>query len=109
MGASATKMMFVNVPYDQVFQASGQALFMAGAKVNSADYNTGVYTASFGVGMRSWGENMTVFIGRTEIGCSLNIRSECINPIQLMDWGKNNQNIQTLTRELSRILQVPVY
>jgi hypothetical protein len=109
MAASATRMLMVNAPFERIYAMMGMALANAGGMVKSYDPNYRMFSASFGMGFTSWGENMTIVCIPTPTGCSLNVTSECALPTQLIDWGKNDGNIVKLATELSRLLQVPVF
>jgi hypothetical protein len=53
--------------------------------------------ASTGLGMRSWGEKVTIeFISED----SISITSTCALPTQCLDWGKNKANVELLMAEI---------
>jgi len=49
----------------------------------------------------SWGEDITVQLGPD--GYLESIKSKCSFPLQLFDWGKNRENVDSLTQELKRL------
>jgi hypothetical protein len=109
MAANAEKMVYIDLPFEQVYLVLGTALTNMGAKIKSADQTSGVLTASRGASLSSWGETITISPYRTPRGCSLKIKSECSLPTQIFDWGKNSENINRFAIELSSLLQVPIY
>ena len=50
----------------------------------------------WGASFKSYGEKVTVTLTPTAAGTDINIHSECGMPTQLMDGGKNRQNIERL-------------
>ncbi|GEM_PF-1658739 len=108
MAANSTRMLYINLPFETVYPVIGMALTNIGAKLKNVDPNTGLFFATCGFTLTSYGENITIQPYRTPTGCSLNVKSECSIPTQIIDWGKNTENINKLAFELSRILQVPI-
>jgi hypothetical protein len=108
MAANATRMLYINLPFETVYPVIGMALTNIGATLKNVDPNTGRFFATRGFSLTSYGENITIQPYRTPTGCSLDVKSECSVPTVIIDWGKNTENITKLAFELSRILQVPV-
>lgn len=55
-----------------------------------------------GMGLTSWGENISVILvpaGETQTTAA--VRSECALPTQIIDWGKNKENVTKLIQFLS--------
>ena len=53
-----------------------------------------------GMNVWSWGESVRVTVYSDGHVTAL---SKCVLPLQLMDWGKNYENIQSLKRVLSQM------
>ena len=109
MAASVEKMLFIDLPFEQVYGVIGSALQQIGATISYVDPHSCIFVASRKVSMTSWGETITISPFRTSKGCSLRIKSECSLPTQLIDWGKNNENIKNFSFALSKILNTPIY
>ena len=65
------------------------------------------YRFHHGTTFTSWGEKITITLKRiNEVSTSLDIHSECGMPTQIIDWGKNRQNVcniyEYIERELKR-------
>jgi hypothetical protein len=60
-------------------------------------------SAKTGMSLRSFGESIQVDIKTLEIGCQINIDSRCSMPSTLVDWGKNQNNIDEFFAELERL------
>ena len=85
---------------DEVFQACMRAVSQCGFRVADSDPETGQIEAKARMGMRSWGENITINIsaeGRADI------KSSC-RGIQLIDYGKNKANVNALFSALGLLL-----
>ena len=86
---------------DRVFDACMKAVPHCGFRVAAADPAYGHIEAKASVGLRSWGENITITVapdGRTDI------RSAC-RGIQLVDYGKNKANVTALFTAIGQFLQ----
>jgi len=60
-------------------------------------------SAKTGISLRSFGEIIQVDIKTLEIGCQINIDSRCSMPSTLVDWGKNQNNIDEFFAQLERL------
>jgi hypothetical protein len=60
-------------------------------------------SAKTGMSFRSFGETIQVDIKTLEIGCQINIDSRCSMPSTLVDWGKNQHNIDDFFAQLERL------
>jgi hypothetical protein len=69
-----------------------------GFTVNQVDINSGLIQAKTKFNMRSFSEGIT--IGINENG-SVRIKSECLVPIQILDWGKNKGNVNNIFNKLT--------
>ena len=55
------------------------------------------YQYQHGVGMASWGETIDIWLTALgERATQVDIRSECYLPTQVVDWGKNKENVVNL-------------
>ena len=62
------------------------------------------FSASVGIGLLSWGENITIdFVSPNGI----QVTSKCSWPLQCIDWGKNERNTRTFLNQLSSLLSQP--
>ena len=85
----------------QVFDACMRAVPHCGFRVAAANPALGRIEAKASVGLRSWGETITITVapdGRTDI------RSAC-RGIQLVDYGKNKANVTALFTAIGQFLQ----
>lgn len=68
-------------------------------------YNSWNLYFSYGVSMSSWGEDITVsLVALNPQTTSVTILSECSLPTQLVDWGKNKGNVNSLFDYINRNL-----
>lgn len=58
-------------------------------------------TASIGTGLWSWGEKILVQLSEVPGGSAVRIRSECVFPLQLVDYGKNRRNVEQIVAGLA--------
>ena len=58
--------------------------------------------ATTSMGFRSYGEKIDVTIGPDG---TLHVRSKCSWPLQLFDWGKNQDNVDKLLQKVGQVLQ----
>lgn len=67
---------------------------------------TGVwYRFHHGVTFTSWGEKITITLSETApSNVRIDVHSECGMPTQIIDWGKNKQNISAIFEYISRNL-----
>jgi len=109
MAASAEKTLFIDVPFDRVFGMMITVMTNIGIKSYTCDPATKIFSASTGMNLASYGEDLMIAITPTVKGSAVRIRSECSMPTQLVDWGKNKKNIDRFAQELGRLLGAPVY
>ena len=65
--------------------------------VTSFDDYMMTYRFKHGISLTSWGENITIQLTRmAENVTNMNVISECALPTQLVDWGKNTENINKI-------------
>ena len=100
MAASHQGTMVFPAGKEQLFQACLRAVGQCGFTLGASNPEAGVIAASARMGMRSWGEKITITIapdGRTDI------RSTC-RGIQLIDYGKNKANVNALFAAIGQSL-----
>ena len=88
---------------DEVFQACMKAVPQCGFRIAESDPEAGRIGARTKMGMRSWGEIVTISItadGRTDI------KSSC-RGIQMVDYGKNKANVNALFAAIGQFLPPP--
>ena len=61
------------------------------------------FTANASMSFTSWGENITVEIFQNSL---VKVESKCAMPFQLVDWGKNKENVQTFFAHLRMVANV---
>jgi hypothetical protein len=84
-----------------VYQACLTAVPQCGFSILSSNQATGQIAARAGIGLRSWGENITIAVspdGR------VNIKSSC-RGFQMVDYGKNKANVEKIFSALAALLQ----
>ena len=105
MAASAQDARVYNIPIDyfvqklRAIQTSGLGLTYTSEAATPYGYQFHIYR---GVSLTSWGENVTVTLSSQGNGTNVAIYSECSLPTQLIDWGKNSQNIYSIFMYLER-------
>ncbi len=57
----------------------------------------------FGVNWLTWGERITITSGHN----SIRVVSECVFPLQMIDWGKNRRNVDLVRSSLTASLASP--
>src|SRR4051794_14337672 len=58
-------------------------------------------SVSFSLTFGSWGERMTIAAHKDG---TINVRSACVFPLQWIDWGKNQQNVDQFLHCLESVL-----
>jgi hypothetical protein len=76
--------------YEIVFGAAQQALADCGFQIKYSDFYRGWITASAMMGVVSAGEELEVYISRTETGVRVHMRSKAAF---LTDFGKSKKNV----------------
>lgn len=85
---------------DEIFQACMTAVPQCGFRVAESNAAAGHIEARSKMGMRSWGENITITAGAAG---AVDIKSSC-RGIQLIDYGKNKANVNALFSALGLLL-----
>lgn len=95
MGASYEETLTIPVIADAVWDRVVQALNQLPGVVEVWE-DQGALIAAVDKTWKSWGENITVRVFPEAEGSSVQIRSECLYPKQIVAWGKNKTNVKTL-------------
>jgi hypothetical protein len=85
---------------DEVFQACMKAASDCGFRIAESNPEAGQIEARTKMGLRSWGEIITVTISA---GGRADIKSSC-RGIQIVDYGKNKANVNALFSALGPLL-----
>ena len=92
--------------YPTVFDAVVKALQSLGMTVTAADQASGAIHVSSSMSMASWGENVSIQVGVDAAGhTQVTVRSAL--KFGLVDWGKNQKNIDTIFFRITDVLQNP--
>jgi len=85
---------------DEVFQACVKAVSQCGFRIAGSDPESGQVEARAKISMRSWGEKIII---TTSAAGRVDIKSTCFL-IQVVDWGKNKDNVNALFSALGQLL-----
>ncbi len=88
---------------DEVYQACLQAVGQCGFRTLEASPGAGRIEARSRMGLRSWGENITITVSS---GGRVNISSTC-RGVQVIDYGKNKANVNALLAAIGQHLPAP--
>lgn len=102
MGLSKKKRITVNADVNYVVNSAYQAVTQCGWKVKST--GPGFIKASTGMSMSSWGETITIQV--QPVGNIANVEISSKANWQLIDWGKNDQNIRNFINNLSKYVVI---
>ena len=100
MGASATQQIQVNADQGQLAQLIPAALQSLGWSCYQSSPTS--FNSSVNLGWLSWGENITVDFSHPSW---IQVTSKCAFPLQIVDWGKNQKNIDKFLAQLFAMLQ----
>lgn len=92
--------------YQSIFDAVCRAAAGAGMKVVSADPGTGAIRLSSSMSMASWGENLSIQVGQLAAG-SIQVSARSALSFGLVDWGKNQKNLDKLFFAIEREVTAP--
>lgn len=104
MAASHTTTVEIALVPQQAEAAVYQAFLAAG--LSRVVGGNGFMQGKVSMGMRSWGENVLATIRYGPRGAVLTLRSECALPTQVIDWGKNRQNVELIVEALRPLAPV---
>lgn len=94
----------VDMPLKEAFNHCKNILEENEFNLKQEDAEKGILKASKSLSWDSFGENIFVEIEALEDQKSLvKITSKCKFPLQFFDWGKNNENVNTITEELQKL------
>lgn len=88
--------------YDDVFDAILQTIADCGFRKESTNRSSGHIVTSTGISLRSWGERMEIQVSEADNGTEVYISSS--PRLQLIDWGKSSENIDSLFAAIERHL-----
>lgn len=89
--------------YDEIFAKCKEAIDHGGFLLKEADLTSGRIRGTTRAGWRSFGENIDIQVDQA--GTVL-VHSECTMPTQLVDWGKNRDNVTSFFDNLSGLLDI---
>ena len=107
MSPSATRSIEVYATPEQILPLVVETLHWMKANINQVVPKNGWVYASKGFSFGSWGENIRVWMTPSEKGTIVHILSECSMPAQLVDWGKNTDNVLAFERGFIYFLENP--
>ena len=98
------RILFLLQPYDEVFEGCIRALeTIEKSEVKTADPSTGKIEATTGWGWKSWGEKITIEIASSEADLTgVVILSRPKMQTTLTDYGKNLENVETISNFLQQ-------
>lgn len=91
-----------SIPYDVLFEASLRSVQQLGWKLISHDREAGEVKAQTRTTLRSWGENISIYILQEATGITISILSE--PDFQLFDWGKSRENEEAFHEVLKKLI-----
>lgn len=89
--------------YNKAFDCVIQAVNDCGFSIVTKNRQTGIINLSTGFSFRSWGETITIQISAFDGIVKISIESA--SKAQLIDWGKNHENIDAIITTLDQCLR----
>jgi len=87
--------------YARVLAGCSRALQAVGAHVIRLDLDRGLIEAQTSTTILGWGERITFGIKRSAQSlCTIALESDCLNPVQISDFGKNAKNLRLIAEVL---------
>lgn len=92
--------------YNEVYIKCHEAAIKLGFDITKEDISEGIILFKVGMSLFSWGENFKILITKKgENLTRVEIASEAAIGAQLIDWGKNNENIIFFNETLNEFLK----
>lgn len=92
----------LDFPKDLLFDKLVEVLQTSGFNIVQTDKNAGKIFATSTLSFSSWGENIYIDLSENNNKTILNFCSACL--FQVVSWGKNERNYQTLFEEFEKSL-----
>jgi len=105
MPAASRKAFAISLSFEQVMPAIEQALVKMGAEVYPERIPENIKAKT---GRGRAGENIFITVRHSPGCCYVEVVSMCASTGKLIDWGSNENNVQSLAKELSALLQLPI-
>lgn len=94
----------VECSYDVAFNSCIEAAQQCNFNIEQEKPPQGVITASTDATFLSWGEKVRIELYRVNNkSVEINVESEPLSPIQIIDWGKNKENEKIFINEIEEI------
>ena len=104
MGVQKEKSFRVQYPYAQAFDIARAALMGIGAAVQRYDASSGGIVATTGTSLQSYGEIIGVQVRPAGTDhCDIRVTSTSAVPTTMVDWGKNQQNLDTFEMMFAQV------
>ena len=114
MAASHQNTYVLNVGIERIINVIKSSRFSSYLNIEMKSENPAVdgvwYRFHHGGSFSSWGEKITITLNRiSNVSTSMIIHSECGMPTQVIDWGKNQQNVCNIYEYIERELATNQY
>lgn len=93
--------------YDQTHEAIRQVI-TDDTEARPKNVTDTTFTASVPISFSSWGEKLTIALSPLNGGTHVSVRSTCLFPLQIVDWGKNRRNVTRLLASIESRLPTMV-
>ena len=80
----------------QIVSSATRDLLRVSPEYNVVEESPGFTAISTPMSLWGWGEEVTIFVE----GTSIRVKSECILPLQVIDWGRNRSNVDRACHSL---------
>jgi hypothetical protein len=97
----------VQHPYAEVFRTLVGVLPQHKMQVVNTDEANGIIYVKTGIGMRTWGENITIRLGSRDGGATTEMVIDSNLKFGLAAWGKHDTNYATITEALQTAFASP--
>lgn len=92
--------------YNVVYIKCHEAAINLNFKITKEDITEGVILFRIGWSLRSWGEKFKIVITSVNANRTrVEVASEAALQAQIIDWGKNNENINNFFQEVKNLLK----